>query len=67
MSGAEVVDGEPDAELLERVELPAGRLGGVLDHHLLADLEREPARVETAGVQSALDVVDDAGLLHPPC
>jgi hypothetical protein len=60
VAGAEVVHGELDPELSERVQL-GQRRGRVLHDHALGDLELQAGRVEPALAQGLGDLVDQVG------
>ena len=60
VAGAEVVDGEPHAEVAQAPQ-PDRRRGRVLHERALGDLEDQALRLEPAAVEQRLDPVGQAG------
>ena len=58
VAGAEVVDGEPHAEVAQPPE-PDGRRGRVLHQRALGDLEDQPVGLEAAAAEQRLDPVGE--------
>src|SRR3954471_12885517 len=63
VAGAEVVEGQPDPEVLEQLDL-AGRLRGVLREQRFGDLEREQRRLQARALQGLRDIPDEVGVLE---
>ena len=60
IAGAEVVDGDRDAQRLELIELP-GDLLDVAHHHALGELEGQQAGGDVVAAQGRGDAVDEVG------
>ena len=66
VAGPEVVDGDPDPEIADRLEA-RDRRRGVVEHDRLGHLEHELPRLEAGLAQDGLDVADEGRLLELLC